>query len=145
MSTVYRTQDTALNAVIPVADYLTQMGCGDVAARLLQSADDCRQYLPRVSEKTRQGLIRRITRVTEELRASLNEAEITPLSMCTFLEEVTRRAWQGMPATPVKRKSAWTRLHYLAAELHAQLDPQYADDVAFRDGVKMGEKLLEVA
>lgn len=145
MSTIYRTQDTALNAVIPVADYLKEHGMGDVAARLLQAADDCRPYLPRVSEKTRQGLIRRLVRVTEELRRSLEETEITPVSMCTFLEEVTRRAWQPMPATPVKRKAAWTRLHYLAAELHAQLDPQYVDDVAFRDGVRMGEKLLEVA
>lgn len=33
MSTVYHTQETALNAVIPVADYLTQHGMDDVAAR----------------------------------------------------------------------------------------------------------------
>jgi len=145
MSTIYRTQDTALSAVIPVADYLKEHGMGDVAARLLQAADDCRPHLPRVSEKTRQGLVRRLVRVTEELRQSLAEAEITPVSMCTFLEEVTRRAWQGMPATPVKRKAAWTRLHYLAAELHAQLDPQYGDDRAFRDGLVMAGQLMEVA
>lgn len=145
MSTIYRTQDTALNAVVPVADYLTQMGMEDVATRLLKAADECRPYLPRVAEKTRQGLVRRLTRVTEELRRGLESAEITPLSMCTFLEEVTCRAWQHMPASPPKRKAAWTRLHYLAAELHAQLDPQYQDGTAYRDGVRMGEKLMEVA